>query len=175
MSPLPKTVLHFGAAALAVGALVIAAPKAAKAIAATLVQVTNTTANPAIVQGTHLQASQIVNLSITDDFYLARPGQAPFTDYTVPANQSLVITAADIGYYGATGTCTGQSAVTLWGGPIGSSQVLWVFYTSAPGPTHMNYNSGIVIPAGVTPHISGGGISCSPHLQVQLSGYLTAN
>ncbi len=46
-----KTVLSFGAGALAVLALTLAAPKAAHAIAATLVQVTNTAANPVITQG----------------------------------------------------------------------------------------------------------------------------
>ena len=45
MFHLPKT-LTYGAAALAAGALILATPRAAHAIAATLVQVTNTTADP---------------------------------------------------------------------------------------------------------------------------------
>ena len=46
MFKLPKTLSTYGAAALAAGVLILAAPRAAHAIAATLVQVVNTTANP---------------------------------------------------------------------------------------------------------------------------------
>jgi len=46
MFRLPKTVPTYGAAAIVAAALVLAAPRAAHAIAATLVQVVNTTANP---------------------------------------------------------------------------------------------------------------------------------
>jgi hypothetical protein len=46
MFKLPKTVLSFGAGALALGGLILAAPRTAHAIAATLVQVTNTPADP---------------------------------------------------------------------------------------------------------------------------------
>ena len=45
MFKLPKT-LNYGAAALAAGVLILAAPRAVHAVAATLVQVTNTTADP---------------------------------------------------------------------------------------------------------------------------------
>jgi hypothetical protein len=50
MTRFPKFVLSFGAVALAVCMLTLAVPRAAHAIAATLVQVTNTTANPVIIQ-----------------------------------------------------------------------------------------------------------------------------
>jgi hypothetical protein len=46
MFRLPKTAFHFGAAAVVAGALILAAPRAVHAVAAALVQVTNTTANP---------------------------------------------------------------------------------------------------------------------------------
>lgn len=48
MFRIPKTVLSIGAGALALGALILAAPRTAHALAATLVQVTNTSANPVI-------------------------------------------------------------------------------------------------------------------------------
>jgi len=51
-----------GVVALAV-ALSLIAPRAAHAIVAALVQVTNTTANPAITQSTKEQASQLIRLS----------------------------------------------------------------------------------------------------------------
>lgn len=46
MFQLPKSVLSFGAGALTLGVFILAAPRAAHAISATLVQVTNTAANP---------------------------------------------------------------------------------------------------------------------------------
>jgi hypothetical protein len=46
MFRLLKTLLSFGEGALALGILIMAAPRAALAIAATLVQVTSTAANP---------------------------------------------------------------------------------------------------------------------------------
>jgi hypothetical protein len=56
MFRLSKTVLSFGAGALAVMALTLGAPKAAHALAATLVQVTNTAANPVVNQERDNQA-----------------------------------------------------------------------------------------------------------------------
>lgn len=46
MFKLPKTLPFFGAAAVAAGVLILAAPRAVHAVAATLVQVTNTAADP---------------------------------------------------------------------------------------------------------------------------------
>lgn len=46
MFRLPKSLPFYGALAIAAGVLILAAPRAAQAIAATLVQVTNTVANP---------------------------------------------------------------------------------------------------------------------------------
>jgi hypothetical protein len=46
MFRVPKSALSYGAAAFAAKALLLSAPRAARAIAAPLVQVTNTAANP---------------------------------------------------------------------------------------------------------------------------------
>jgi hypothetical protein len=46
MFRLPKSVPFYGALAIAAGALILAAPRAAQAVASALVQVTNTVANP---------------------------------------------------------------------------------------------------------------------------------
>src|SRR5580658_2987813 len=46
MFRLPKTVSTYGAAAISAAVLLLAAPRAAHSVAAALVQVTNTTANP---------------------------------------------------------------------------------------------------------------------------------
>src|SRR5579863_4422906 len=95
-----KSVLSFGAGALALSVLILAAPRAAHAIAATLVQVTNTPANPAVTQSVGQQASQLVNLlaigSSGTQFSRVSPGGLVTFGYTVPANQYLVITAVDL-------------------------------------------------------------------------------
>jgi hypothetical protein len=57
-----KSVLSFGAAVFAVGALLLAVPRTAHAVAAILVQVTNTAVNAAITQSVPSQAAQLVNL-----------------------------------------------------------------------------------------------------------------
>ena len=62
MFRVPRSVLSFGAAAVGIAALMLAVPRAAHAVAAALVEVVNTTANPAITQDTSKQASQIVTL-----------------------------------------------------------------------------------------------------------------
>jgi len=46
MTKLPKSILSFGAVALAAGVLTLAFPRAAHAVAAVLVEVTNTRSNP---------------------------------------------------------------------------------------------------------------------------------
>jgi hypothetical protein len=101
---LPKSVLSFGAGALALGILVLTAPHAAHALAATLVQVTNTAASPAVTESTNRLASQQVLLSLPVNGYLDAAvglvamhqftlpsGVAP-EQYAVPAGQNLVIT-----------------------------------------------------------------------------------
>jgi hypothetical protein len=73
MFRLRKSVLSFGAAALAVVALALVLPRAADAVAAALVEVVNTTANPVIT-------------SRMDD-----PGRIPYTSSTgssSPCNQA---------------------------------------------------------------------------------------
>ena len=68
MYRLPKTVSTYGAAAIVAAALLFAGPRAAHAIAAALVQVTNTPANPAVSQDISKLASQNVLLGdITGD------------------------------------------------------------------------------------------------------------
>jgi len=103
-----KSVLSFGAGAFAVIALTLAAPKAAHAIAATLVQVTNTAANPAIAQSPNTQAAQLVyleafanpapcNQCVSSATFGAYLQNANFSNnYSIPAGETLVITAVDI-------------------------------------------------------------------------------
>lgn len=120
MFRIPKSILSFGAVAVASGALTLAVPRAAHAIAATLVQIVNTTANPAITQDTSKQASQIVTLVCrpvvsfpTSNACIQIDGRAhysPTQPYAVPANSNFVLTSFD--YY-PNGAASGQGTLTL--------------------------------------------------------------
>jgi hypothetical protein len=83
-----------------VGILVaLAAPKAADAVAATLVQVTNSTSSPAHSQDISTTAAQIVEVrcllgGCTQIFPDGTTGT--FEDFNVPSNVSFVITSVDI-------------------------------------------------------------------------------
>ncbi len=81
MFRLPQSVLHFGAGALVLGTLIVAAPKAAHAIAATLVQVTNTAANPVLTQ--EVDSKNAFQASIT----LGLTSQP----ISIPSGQRLVV------------------------------------------------------------------------------------
>ncbi len=102
----PKSVLSYGAVAVATGILMLAAPRAAHAIAATLVQVTNTAANPAITQGVEKLASQNVLLVSSAGLVLPHGsavlqqmfpnGTVDASPFVVPAGQTLVVTTIDL-------------------------------------------------------------------------------
>ena len=175
MIRIPKSIVSFGALALAAGALTLTAPRAAHAFAAALVQVANTAANPAITQSTPTQAAQLVQLnaeaipifageSIPATF-ASTPGQpAP---YSVPANQSLVVTAIDMTTPFPCSSVTFQVIVP-------PSTTLWT--VTAPNTGHFVYPSGIVLPPGTTPITRVFSTSpCGSNVGVTLFGYLTSN
>ncbi|HEY5380936.1 MAG TPA: hypothetical protein VIJ65_01670 [Acidobacteriaceae bacterium] len=81
-------------------------PKTVHALAAALVQVTNTASNPVVTQNMGQQAAQIIHLRCTQDtigrsgpggcVLFSPSGNTITVPYVVPANQSLVITSVDI-------------------------------------------------------------------------------
>ena len=170
MFRLIKPMLSFGAGALALGLLIVAAPRAAHAISATLVQVTNTAANPAITQSVPSQAAQLVNLFATtaggqlSTFTNISENNTYLPGYVVPANQYLVITSADL---------TAQEC------PVNvdlhvSSVAIQGWSVSGPNTLHFDYASGIVLAPGSTPSEVVYGLStCQASLQMH--GYLTTN
>ena len=174
MFRLVKTLSSYGAAAVtvaAVGVIMLATPRAAHAIAATLVQVTNTASNPAIAQSPNTQASQLVHLfagyvqSGTSPSLASNPLSTNFFNipFTVPANQSLVVTSVDI-----TPTCSSTFAVSLFG----LSEKTW--NVTGPNTAHFEYPSGFVIGPGITPSaFVQFGTSCIASFDV--NGYLTSN
>jgi len=174
MTRLSKSVLSFASVALIAGVLTLAVPRAAHAVAAAvLVEVLNTSANPAITQSAPSQAAQLVNLqgntsgpsfssfvSISGGILLGI-GTPP--SYSVPATQSLVITDVDIAP-----NCSGPVEIVIG---IDTESMAWS--VSGPNTTHFDYRSGTVFPAGSTPHVSGSSPSCP--VDVRLHGYLTLN
>jgi hypothetical protein len=161
-----KPMFFYGAAALATAALLLATPRAAHAIAATLVQVTNTAAAPAITQGTEKQAAQLVDLVAQTDaaFYNVLPNGNYIYGYTIPSNQYLVITGVDLST-----ACSGNYTASLI--TSGSLQIK-SWYFSGPNTTHFDYPSGIVLAPGLTPSALFDPAGCS---FMQMHGYLTSN
>jgi hypothetical protein len=171
----PKTVLSFGTGAVALGFVILASPRAVHAVVATLVQVTNTTANPVVAQNVNTQASQLVELSV--QLFYPHVGFVPLylvngtgltPNYVVPANQNLVITAVDLS---PIGSCPNP----LWTQLAAPAQ-LKVWWVPAGGTSHFAYPSGIVLGPGSTPEAFGLNIvndTCS--LLFDMHGYLTSN
>jgi hypothetical protein len=88
-----------GVAVIALVAL-LGAPRAVHAITATLVQVVNTEASPAITQDTSREASQIVSLYCGEYpllcYQIQESGGIGTTAYAVPAGFHLVIKSVEI-------------------------------------------------------------------------------
>jgi hypothetical protein len=181
---IPKSVVSFGGLFLAVGVLILAIPRAAHAVAvaAALVQVTNTVASPAVAQSPNSQAAQLVELfaivdpgnALGQGFAAVQAGRQISSQYSVPNSQSLVITAVDV-------TPPGNCASGSFGVKLSSSGILPIWTASAPNTGHFEYPSGIVFPPGVVPGIQAtftnniGGTFCKEAVTVQLYGYLTFN
>jgi hypothetical protein len=182
-----KRFVQAAAALGVVATLALVTPRAAHAVAAALVQVTNTTENPAITQSVPSQASRLVLLSSSlppnsfAEFVSAGPGSTGnFALYAVPAGQSLVITAVDI--TPSVGCSTGSfnfSVQDFLSDEISVvSTMTWT--VSAPNTGHFEYPSGIVYPAGSAPLVNFNAASntsgpCANSAQVNLLGYLTSN
>lgn len=171
-----------GAALAVVAALALVTPRAAHALAAALVQVNNTTENPAITQSAPSQASQLILLSAnvlpnaTANFYRTGSGNIPLFSYTVPASQSLVVTAVDI--TPSVGCTTGWFHFVLDGNNVLDPAMMWTL--SAPNTGHYAYPSGIVFLPNSQPQISLSHASttsgdCANGAEANVLGYLTSN
>jgi hypothetical protein len=166
-----------GSVVLAGFALTLLAPKAMHAVVATLVQVANTTANPAITQDTTKQASQILTLNCQPGGIPPAPapsctqvldtGFEAGTQYVVPASTKLVLTSLD--YYPLAGT--GKIGIGIE--DITSTPLLFeaLLINNQSLESTMQFSSGIVMGTGLHPGV----ISSNPNAVVYLHGYLTAN
>ena len=176
MFHLPKT-FTYGAAALAAGVLILALPRGAHAIAATLVQVTNTAAGPAVVQDVSKLASQQVTLLAYGLFpgteanlvQMSVQGTVSTESYVVPAGQNLIVTSIDIKPY-APGS--GTNGITILNTQPGLPLESYVVTNSVS--TTLQFPNGIVFPAGES-LIVDNAINSSGVLSATVRGYLTSN
>src|SRR5580704_10779983 len=164
-----------------VATLALVTPRAAHAVAvaAALVQVTNTVASPAITQDTSKRAGQLVQLicggsavNITQDvvsscfeFSLAL-ALGPPSAYSVPAGQNLVITSVELSNSGG---YTGNNQLFLGDTHQGVNYHQWTF--SGPNTFEFQYPSGIALSSGTAPVVT----SINGGAFLQITGYLTSN
>ena len=181
MVRIPKSMLSFGAFALAAGVLTLAVPRAAHAVAAALVQVSNTTENPAITQSVPSQASRLVYLTTNLPPNTSSGFFSGGVAYSLPAGESLVVTAVDItpSFECTTGAylfiLTGNNSFGL-----GSADDSMMWNLSPPNTGHFTYPSGIVFAPGSSPEIefrAGNNTIgfCGDGATVNMLGYLTSN
>ena len=172
--------IHPSKSALAVAGTIVAAglitlmnPKTVHAVAAALVQVTNTASNPVVTQSTTQQAAQIVQLTCTGDGSSCTDvsGNA----FGVPLGKSFVLTSIDItaSLLPSNFLCTTSSNASLiweteFAGVGGTYS--WVVPANS-GTVHLTYPSGLVFGETSKLHTSNG--LCS--ISMLLSGYLTTS
>ncbi len=138
-------------------------------------QVTNTVANPAIAQSPNTQAGQLVYLEVSVyggavDFYGLLANGATSFPYQVPANQTLVVTSADL----TPSNCAAPVQVIL--GSISAPPYALQYWTVSGSTTlHFDYPAGIPLASSSQPFLNSVNASLVCGVQVQLRGYLTAN
>jgi hypothetical protein len=179
MTIVKRFIMGVGGIAILATLLQLAAPRAVHAIVATLVQVTNTAAAPAITQNVPNLASQIVTLTATVNadsftevfgFYQLSPQAAlSTTGYRTPTTQSLVITSIEFSPTAGSGTL---DLVLLDGFTLDTYEQWKV---PAGSITDLQYPSGIVIGPNVDPIIVPSASSTTAAFNVYLHGYLTSN
>jgi hypothetical protein len=200
MNTLKNRLFQGGAAIAVLGALLLVTPRAAHSLAAAMVEVANTPANPVVTEGVPALASQIVTLvpsgngpagftsasaftlsSLQQWSTAVSSGEIQGAPYVVPAGQSLVVTSIDLAEAAKSGTDTvilANSAV-----PSGQFNVAplgnWVatlLVPCSPGPTTTQYHfsPGLVFSAGQNVWMSyAAGLQGSVFAEVH--GYLTSN
>ena len=178
----------FAGTAVAVALLVVCVPRAAHAVVAALVQVSNTVSAPAITQSVSEQAQQLLEVECIfeqqvspDSFcnFIAPTGLAngPSSAVTISPTQNFVITSVDLKVVGpGFSTCpydySSSVQINSPGGQITRKSRMVAAHS---GTQHFAYPSGILI-AGGTQFVGVSGVvstttPCS--LTVDMFGYLT--
>jgi hypothetical protein len=179
MNTFKKYSLQLATASAALVVLLVMTPRAAHAVAAALVQVTNTIQNPVVTTDASKAASQLILLQepggspipagqiIGLNLFSPTQGQST-TPYVVPAGQNLVVTGIDFNTYGASPNNFIYLRIPIGFG-LNSPQT---FTITTPGTHQFSFASGIVYPAGTSVsihNVSGNDLDATVH------GYLTAN
>lgn len=157
-----------GAVALAAPVLTLSLPKAAHAIAATAVQVMNTSSTPAITEGVSKLASQSVGLLCYAGYPCYSRSAPCCSTYQVPAGHNLVIT--DLEALTSTGSgCTVGISPYPGGYPDQWSFPSDGFTHQVLFPTGITFLAGYEFTAGNVSQVTP---TC---FEVFLRGYLPAN
>jgi len=171
-----RILMAAGALALA-GLLGVAiAPKSAHAVVASLVQVVNTAANPAITQDTSRQAAQVVSLYCAESPALCNQipegGGITGTTYTVPAGFHLIITSVDI--FVITPFTSPGTQMYLQNTSSGEP---YEYFNVPAGSAGASYNlaSGISVGPGTGLSLNEAFLSSAGSVIFYVHGYLTAN
>ena len=177
-STLVRAGIMAGCAAVFAAVLTLAVPREVHAIAAALVQVTNTTGNPAVTEDISKQASQIVHLTTLGkanvlnntmtELHQYIPGGTFGPPYVVPAGQNLVITSIE-----ASVLTPGNNFLNLYDNTTIGQREYW--YLPTVGLTQLTFPSGFVFPAGSSVYVYIGGEGSTTQMVVDVHGYLTAN
>jgi hypothetical protein len=174
-----------GALALAALLLSLLAPKAAHAIVATLVQVVNTTANPAITQDTSKQASQIVTLDCTP-IASTPPGAVScvqvdaqsfrsVAQYEVPAASRFILTSLEYDPRGSSTTAGYFRILDLASPACCAASFEDIQLNNGNTPVSYQFSPGIVMEGTARPAILNDGFIPPGTSDIYLHGYLTTN
>lgn len=192
-----RSVITACGAVLAAVAIGFTNPKAVHAVTAALVQVTNTAANPVVTQTVGQQAGQVVMLACVPVYesaagacYRITNGVQGSTVYSVPSNESLVVTAAYVDPHLpaqnaalAHPECNAgrEDAIYLNGGTASNPiQVLAWQVVNNSVATNFTYPSGVAIGPSSTLTPAGGFYNTTLDSEcgvdaILLYGYLTAS
>jgi hypothetical protein len=171
MIRLSKSVLAVGGVVLALGLIAFTNPKTVHALAAALVEVTNTASNPVVTQSTTQQAAQIVQLTCNGN-----SGPCTYVlgnAFTVPLGKSFVLTSIDITASNTPSNILcpiAADAFLHWNTEDASDTGVYSWVVPAnSGTVHLTYPSGLVFAPTATLHTD----NAFCNVSMLLSGYLT--
>jgi hypothetical protein len=187
--PLPKSLLTICVACLALATLTLSLPKAARAVAAALVQVVNTASNPVVTQSIGQQAGQSIQIACDDGLGYCfqndkNGGSTAPPEYTVPSGQFLVITAVDVNTtsFPPVATCKNHTVIVdgqshSATGVVLATQNYLQYVVANAGSLHASYPSGVAFAPGLSLTLP----NAIPSQQaecydvIRMYGYLTSN
>ena len=181
-----KYLLPIGGPLVVIAAVTLSTPRPVHALAAALVQVTNTFTNPVISQPTNTAASQLIQLQpFAGDVtalgsqvlaqYNPATSSTASTPYTVPSGENLVITDVDLNFYAV----AGDIGILFYNGNNVPTQFNQFYerldFNNPAGTLHLHYESGMVFPSGATVGVTSATSNQNAYTIVYVRGYLTAN